>query len=246
MKRPRQSVREPDVRRTPAWQQYYEATRQPLYCLLLLFPLVAIYEFGTLMLRPVTLPGQQLVAQSAIQRLLGWFGASGSWLPAAVLLATLLGLHIASRRNWHIKLWVLPTMVLESVVLTLPLFVVVKLFLVAGGGGSDIRARIILAIGAGIYEELVFRMFAIGAIVYLLDVGLKARQHVSLSVAIGISALLFAACHFSPVGSNAPSWPQAIALCVAGVYLGLVYVGRGLGVAAGCHAAFNLITLFAR
>ena len=34
------------------WTEYRDATRQPLYCLLLLLPLVGAYELGALLLRP--------------------------------------------------------------------------------------------------------------------------------------------------------------------------------------------------
>jgi len=55
-----------------------------------------------------------------------------------------------------------------------------------------------------------------------------------------VAGLLFAMCHFAPIGSDAFRWTSFWFRFVAGIYLGLVYVGRGIGSAAGAHAVFNV------
>ena len=226
------------------WRTYAEHAQRPLYSLLFLFPLVATYEFGALLLRPIAWPDRQLVAHSVIENLLGWFGASGFGLPAVALLLTLLIWHLLVRQPWRIRAWVLLLMVVESVVLTAPLFVLGQVMMQAdtapAGNGADVREQVVLALGAGIYEELVFRLYLIAGLSRLLESVLGVAKRVSVPVVIVLSALAFAACHFTPIGSEAFAWRHFLQLALAGVYLAIVFVWRGLGVAAGCHAAFNL------
>jgi membrane protease YdiL (CAAX protease family) len=109
--------------------------------------------------------------------------------------------------------------------------------------GPDLREQIVLALGAGVYEELVFRLYLIAGLMLLFESGFQLRKKHSAPLAIGLSAIVFAACHFSPIGSEAFGWRPFLMLVIAGAYLGVVFSWRGLGVAAGCHAAFNLISL---
>jgi hypothetical protein len=241
----RHRLRRPVLPRAQSlWRQYVEETRRPLYCLLFLFPLVATYEFGALILRPTTWPGRQLVAHSLILKMLGWLGGSGFWLPAIVLLLTLLIWHVLERHPWRIHGWVLPLMAIESVLLTAPLFVLGQVILTATAPAQgDLREPIVLALGAGVYEELVFRLYQIAALTLLLENVLRTPRRVCRPLVIVISAIVFALCHFEPIGSAPYSWRHFTLLVLGGAYLALVFVGRGLGVAAGCHAAKNLIPL---
>ena len=228
-------------------RQYDQASQQPLYCLLFLLPVVATHEFGMLLLRPSLWPERQLVAFSLIQRLLSWIGASGSWLPAAVLLLTLLIWHLLRRHPWRIYGWVFPLMILESLLLTVPLFAMGQVMMQANTAPAvpvlNMREQIVLALGAGIYEELVFRLYLIGGLLHLLKNGLRLPKKISNSVAIALSALLFAGCHFSPIGGEPFAWQHFLMLVLAGAYLALIFLRRGLGVVTGCHVAFNLIPL---
>ena len=227
-----------------AWQRYYAETRRPLHCLLFLLPILALHEVGLLWAAPAGLPEPRLVAHSLIRELLGWFGVSGSWVPAAVVVAVLVVWQVASRQPWRVRLSILPVMAIESVVLTLPLLVLVKVLLTATfDTPSAWTSRIAVAVGAGVYEELVFRLAVIAALLYVQKRWLRLPEHVRMPIAIFVAALAFAACHLAPIGSATPNWPLFLTLLVAGVYLGLVYVGRGIGLAAGCHAAFNVITI---
>jgi len=231
------------------WRVYKVEAPQPLYCLLFLFPLVATYEFGTLLLPPVTWPERQLVAQSLVQKLLSWFGAGGMWLPGVALLLTLLIWHILARHSWRVRLWVLPVMALESIVLTVPLYVLGQVMMLqAGQGGAGgvlaLREHVILALGAGIYEELVFRLYLIAGLSRLLESGLRVARRVSVPVVVALSAVLFALCHFAPIGSAAFDGRHFVQLALAGVYLAIVFLWRGLGIAAGCHAAYNLVPVW--
>lgn len=214
-------------------------------CLVFLFPLVAAYELGAVVLRPEAWPEQRLVAHSLIQQLGAWLGHDAVWIPGAALLLTLVTWQVLSRASWRLRWWVPPLMIVESLALTPPLFVLGKLLQQASGNpaAEGLRVQIVLALGAGVYEELVFRLYLISALTGLLTVVCRVPRRVTLPIAVVLAALAFAGCHFGPVGSETFSWPLFMMLTVAGAYLSMIFAVRGLGVATGCHAAYNVISL---
>lgn len=211
--------------------------------MLLLFPLVATYEFGALVIAPTGPLRADLVAYGLIQGLLGWLGAGGFWLPGVVLLLTLLIWHVLSGQPWRIRGWVLPLMLAESIFLAGPLLVLNRVALIASAPQADLAARIMVAVGAGVYEELVFRLYLISGLTLLLVRVLRAPKQAALWLVVGLAAVIFALCHAQPIGAEAFAWRSFLMRLAAGVYLSLIFIGRGLGVATGCHAAYNLILL---
>ena len=110
-----------------------------------------------------------------------------------------------------------------------------------------------LAVGAGVWEELVFRVGAY-SLVYLLALRLAtafaigprvARVGAELS-ALTLSSLAFAAAHFAPFTRWFDLPPREFQLeaftwlCLGGLALGLIFRWRGPGVAAWAHALFNV------
>lgn len=239
-------IRKKDVPVQPVDSSYWQATREPMACLVFLLPLVVAYEMGALMLRPEVWPEQRLIAQSFIQKLVAWFGTDAFWVPGAALIITLLAWQFLSQSPWKLRGWVPPLMIVESLVLTIPLFVLGRLALQAldtGAFDRQMRIQIVLALGAGVYEELVFRFYLITGLVALLTAGMKMPRQIAIATAVVAGALLFAICHFTPIGSEPFRWPIFFMFFTAGGYLATIFVLRGLGVSTGCHAAFNLITL---
>lgn len=239
---PARSPRRRSIQLNAALTAYAQATRQPLYVLLFLFPIVATYEFGALILRPATMPERDLVAQSLIQTALSFLGATGYLVPGVLLLLTLLIWHILSGRNWSVLGWVFPLMLLESILLTAPLFVLGRLALQAETGVS-LRNQVVLALGAGIYEEMVFRLLLVTGLMLLFEEFINLPRTIAAAAAIGLAALVFAACHVLPIGAEPFAWPIFLMRSAAGAYLALVFLTRGLGISVGCHAAYNLILL---
>lgn len=236
---------------------YWDATREPLYCLVFLFPLVAVYEFGALLLRPAIQPDQQLVAQRLIEGLVAWFGPGGFWVPGFALLITLLIWHLLAKRPWQIRVEAPFFMLVESVVLTMPLFVLNSLMLSsidssagmlqAGGvAGADVKRQIVLALGAGIYEELVFRLYLISILMFVLVDVSRVPARAAMAVAVVIAALVFALCHVKPIGAEEFELRRFALRALAGGYLSLLFVTRGLGISTGTHAAYNLMLVAMR
>ena len=95
-------------------------------------------------------------------------------------------------------------MVLESLALTLPLLIFGAAIMTAtpvastaeAGPEAGLAPRLVLAVGAGLYEELVFRWALIGLIHFVLADLLRVSFQRATWTAVVISSVVFMAAHF--------------------------------------------------
>jgi membrane protease YdiL (CAAX protease family) len=104
--------------------------------------------------------------------------------------------------------------------------------------GRSLLADIVTGIGAGIYEELVFRLILISVLMILFQNTLGFERKSSIVISILLSAGLFSAHHHISIPFN---WLEFSFRTVAGVYFAALFVIRGFGVTAGTHAFYDVI-----
>lgn len=101
-------------------------------------------------------------------------------------------------------------------------------------------SRLVAFLGAGIYEEVLFRLLLLPACAMALaHLGVPRAQSI-LWAAIATS-LLFALAHY--VGPHGDRW-QAFSFvfrALAGSFFAALFVYRGFGVAAGAHAGYDIL-----
>src|SRR5690606_8210609 len=116
----------------------------------------------------------------------------------------LLAWHIAARHPWRFDGFVLAGMLGESLIYTVPLFAI-RLALqaeVPGAYRAALLDSVFRSFGAGIYEELVFRLICITLLIILLiDLARLPRGPAAVTIVI-LSALLFAYQHHPPLGAE--------------------------------------------
>ena len=102
-----------------------------------------------------------------------------------------------------------------------------------------------LMIGAGIYEELLFRLALISLFTALLSkIGGLAKEYALVFAGIA-SALLFGIYHFHFMPDIEPfDWQLFAFYFLGGVYFTGLYVLRGFGITVGAHIVYDLIVLF--
>jgi membrane protease YdiL (CAAX protease family) len=227
---------------------YFQRAEMPLTSLVFLLPLIVLYELGTHYISTSSHQGEQrIIAFNLLQQFFGWFGATGKYLPAMAVAGILLSWHIARGDAWKIRVGTLGGMVVESFVLAIPLIlmgcVAARYWSLAASRLPD-SSLIILSIGAGIYEELVFRLMILTILHLLLIDILKLRKSWSYLLMVLISSLLFAGYHY--LGNEHFVWQTFVFRTAAGLYFGAIFVFRGFGITAGSHAAYDILIVVLR
>ncbi|MEX0654417.1 MAG: CPBP family intramembrane glutamic endopeptidase [Phycisphaeraceae bacterium] len=250
---------------------YWERTHWPLQSLYFLLPLILLYELGVVMFA-----GEyDITARRLLRTGFEWFGVTGYYLPGLLVMVFLLCSHFMRRDPWEPepKLWVV--MWLESLALTVPLFVftlvlfrepVAQMMAAAGPAMEtgaltakdgvlvipDWTTGVVFSIGAGIYEELLFRLIAIALLHLLLVDLLSLPEHIGATLAVLCSAVAFALYHFPE--PNPWYWSdfwagfdlgRFVFYTAAGIYLAMVYVLRGFGIVAATHALYDVFVVTA-
>lgn len=110
-------------------------------------------------------------------------------------------------------------------------------------------ANIVTGIGAGIYEELVFRLVLICILMLLFQDVLKLSHENAIVLSVLISAALFSAHHHIDFLSGQPNivdpfdWTTFAFRTIAGIYFAILYAIRGFGITVGTHAFYNIIAV---
>jgi membrane protease YdiL (CAAX protease family) len=221
-------------------QTYLQQSSQPLASLLFVLPLLVAYELGT----RAYVPQERIIAFNLLQEFFAFFGATGRFLPALAVAGILLSWHIARSDRWRVHPGTLAGMGVESVAWGLPLIAVSAVsayYLPLMTGQGDWRGMIVLSLGAGIYEELVFRLVAFTLLHLLLIDVLGLPRLAGAGVVILASAMLFSGYHY--LGSEQFEWHSFVFRTSAGIYFGAIFLFRGFGVTAGAHAAYDVIAV---
>ncbi len=224
---------------------YWTKSKAPLQSLLFLLPMVALYEFGTLQLS-----GKAIYHNSARQ-IIGyffeWFNVLGYHLPSIVLIAVLIGLHFTKKDKITLAPKTQGWMLIESMLFALPLLVLALIITkpnVIYRSELGLPLEITLSLGAGIYEELLFRLIAIAIFHAIFFDLLALPRKWGDSLSVGAAILLFALYHFSSDGYNFNFFYFLIYIFY-GIYFTTLYMTRGFGIAAGVHAFFDVyVTLY--
>jgi hypothetical protein len=229
---------------------YLLATRHPWPCLLFLLPLLLGYEVGVVWLGGAH--GDTL--RNGVDAWLRWaldaFGMRQLYWPPAFIGAVFL-LWSWRRRADRPEdlLGVLTGMGLESVVFALGLWGIsqglVPLLTQIGPLSShpatdDGVGQVVTFVGAGIYEEVLFRLVLFSVLRRLIVLFQTPWPTATALAAAGSAALFSAAHHVGPYGEPFEGKVFVFRL-VAGLYFALLFQMRGFGVAVGAHAIYDVL-----
>ena len=113
--------------------------------------------------------------------------------------------------------------------------------------GKSLLADIVTGIGAGIYEELIFRLILICVLMMLFQDVFRLGHKNSIILSVLVSAALFSAHHHmvfvnGQLSSSVPfNWTEFVFRTVAGIYFAVLFAIRGFGITAGTHAFYDII-----
>jgi hypothetical protein len=236
---------------------YWTESRRPLASLLFVAPLLALYEVGVLALGDSALRNG---ADVWLRQLLEWIGLGHYFLLPALTVGLLIAWHYTTRGPWRVSRGVLAGMALESAAMAVSLRLLLEFqaAVVAAIGPApaaaaapllDLRGAltgIVGYLGAGVYEELLFRLIPLMPIAWALGRwGVERRR--SLAAAIAATSFAFAAAHYvGPYGESVSLvdgqfWFSFTFRLMAGALFGVLFVYRGFGIAAGTHAGYDIL-----
>jgi hypothetical protein len=235
---------------------YWKAAREPRYSLTLAFPLLLLYEGLSSLLSRTAVAGVRNGADVLLKTIFVMFGGRRGLIAFGVILCGA-GIWLILqdlKRHGPIRPVLLAAMMLESLVYAVLFgFVVagltsmllrVPLMTIAGQPGRGAMAlplgtQLVVSLGAGIYEELLFRVLLVSGLVAL-GQALKWRRPLALTVAVAASAVIFSAFHYIGPYGDALALPSFVFRMIAGVMFSVLYVVRGFGITAWTHALYDV------
>lgn len=230
-------------------QRYLAESKELGTSLVLVLPLFVAYQLGVLLTGGVR-NGVDFMTD-ALMALVG--GSLAGYLAVnAAVAGALVVVLMAMRKRGELHPRTFPFVVLESAVYAVFFGAAVIGLIRALGLGALLAAgfspgnALVLSIGAGLYEELVFRLFLMGGMFWIFTSVLKRPRFLSAFVALVVSSLVFSAVHH--VGNmGEPFTLSAFTFrFFAGVVLAGIFYTRGLAVAVYTHAIYDVIVLVFR
>lgn len=250
--------------------EYWAEAQRPLASLVFLLPLLIGYEMAVILHAGGDATGLRNGADAWMR---GWLLTAGvrfPWvLPVGVGVA-LFGWHLARREKWRVHVHTLLGMLAESLLFALLLIICGQTLHLAFGHElpneavaaslSTEQLRSISYIGAGLYEESLFRLLLLPGL-YAVGRALRLGRGLAGVGAVLISSLVFAAAHYLPLDSSGLS-PEAYVAAVravaddpaqwygfvfrglAGMAFGTLFLLRGFGVTVGSHAMYDILVGF--
>ena len=221
-----------------------------LTSLLLVFPLLLFYEIG------VRFTDKLNGADFITITLLRLVGSDGYFYVQAALVVAYLGLVLYMRRQHEFNIRHFIPVVLESGVYaltmgTLIIFVMVDLLKIdprlgAAGAGMGILERLIMSVGAGVHEEIVFRLLLLNGLVLLGDKVIGLRRWVAVLLAFVISSALFSGAHH--VGPLGEEFRMGVFIfrALAGLVFASLFQFRGFAIAVYTHSLYDVYVLMLR
>lgn len=221
---------------------YWSLSRTPLTSLVFALPLVLAYEGGVLLL------GRGSPRNGAdvwLRQLLDALGFGAYFLLPALTVLGLLAWHHIEHDRWHFSPAVLAGMAAECVLWAATLVGLARIQdrlwpLAAAAGWDGIFARLIGFCGAGLYEEVLFRLLLLPLLIWLCE-RLGAGPVTAAIVGLVTSSLLFSAAHYvGPLGEHFELYSFTFRT-LAGMFFAILFVIRGFGIAAGTHAVYDVL-----
>jgi len=239
----------------PAKSSYWSASRSPRYSILFALPLLVLYEILAFALSGRALGdvrnGADVLLKSVFIALGGRYGVTGFSLLLAGAGAWMV------IRDWRKHGGVRPRlfagMLLESVLYAILLGFIAgaltslllhgRLALVAqgpGAGSFGLPTQLMISLGAGIYEELLFRVLLVSGLAALARGVLRWNPVGAGIFAAVVGAIIFSFFHYVGPYGDEFTLGSFTFRAVAGLLFSGLYLLRGFGITAWSHALYDV------
>jgi len=235
---------------------YWAASRAPRYSLLFALPLLLAYEGLAATLPAAARTGLRNGADVMFQRLFVTLaGPQGPLVFWSALIVVGLGLVVRDLRRHPggLRAGVFAGMLAESALLSVVCGLVVGTITTRLLGALALQAptvpaldgptRLMLSLGAGLYEELFFRVVLVSLLAWGARRLLGWRPLVAGVFAVVLGAALFSGFHYIvPYGDQLQLFSFTYRM-IAGLFFSGLYLLRGFGITAWTHALYDVLVL---
>jgi len=252
-----------EIKKEKNWT-YFSSTKTATYGFLAALPLFLMYELLILFINGDRVGQIRVGADVWIKQLLALVGANGMWALAIVVLAAGIVVFLKERKlKIPIKPAHLGWMIGESAG-----YAVVVAFLVSATVGllfslsisvvpeslipalvqngtqesPGTMTMLVLSIGAGLYEELIFRVVLVGGLFLILNNWIGKRKTAYIIAAI-IGAFVFSWVHYVGTYGDVFTMASFSFRFLFGLALNAIFLLRGFGVAAWTHAIYDVLVV---
>lgn len=241
------------------WKVYFRITRTATYGFLASLPLLFLYEGLILFANGGRTAQVRVGAEVWMKQLLALVGGTGMLVLSGVVLLSGVGIFLYERKK-SIPIrpryfgWIIgesavyavavAVVVSSAVGIIFAIFPVAETLLLRSGGvaAQSIQTKIALSIGAGLYEELLFRVILVGGLFALMR-RMFARESAAYFVAAVAGALLFSAVHYVGALGDVFTLPSFTFRFLFGLVLNGLFLARGFAVAAWTHALYDIMVV---
>ena len=227
---------------------YWRYSRSAYYSAVAALPLLVIYEV-LIVLSQSRYWSIRNAADVWIRTFLMAFDLQAQHITFVLIGISLALIPIAKSRARGIKLKAnyFALMFAECLAFSLVLGVVLQSILrlgglSSGGPGSGLMQNLALSVGAGLFEEIIFRVILLNLLFLLLSPLLK-KKVVAAVVSVLLASFLFSLSHY--VGTMADTWQlySFMFRWAAGLLFTVLYFVRGFAITAYTHALYDIWVL---
>lgn len=235
-------------------ERYWDKTKRPLLNLFFVLPLLVFYEAGVLLVGETSGYSVRSAADAWLRYTFASMGIESTWIVPGLVVGILLGWQLYAKDEWVLDIPALLGMTLESIGLGAALVLLgevqYQLFAQLNQPATaamlqDLAAQpwfadTVAYLGAGIYEETIFRLMLLPTTVWVVS-RLQPSPKLASALGILVSAGVFSLAHYVGPGAEAFDVFTFTFRLIAGLFFSVVFVLRGFGIAVGAHAAYDIL-----
>mgnify|MGYP006279810443 CR=1 FL=1 len=232
-------------------QQYFQRTSRPLFSYLMALPLFVLYEVLILISQPDSEAIVRISVDVWIKQLFSYLGTEV--LSISLLVLLIIGIVLLYREKDHLrelKWGYFQLMFIEAIFYAVVLTVIIsglvsvifQLNLQASLQDLSFIQQFALSLGAGLYEELFFRLVLVSLFSWLFSKIFKEKWASGL-VAVVLAAMLFSIAHYTGSLGDAFTFSSFSFRFLYGIALSVIYLLRGFGMAVWTHAVYDVLII---
>lgn len=232
-------------------KNYFSSTHSLLYSYLISLPLLLLYEVLIFLSQPDTEQVVRISVDVWIKTLFSYIGPNV--LSITLIFVALLGVIVLYRerdRLSSLKLSYFFGMLVEAsayafllaLLITSAIAGLFQMIQTSPVESLSVLQQLALSLGAGLYEELFFRVILVSALLFLFKY-LFAKKYVAYILAMILAAALFSFVHYIGALGDPFTMNTFLFRFLFGLALNAIYIWRGFGMAAWTHAIYDLMVI---